>query len=63
MATPENEAKIKYLSRYISLNRRIDRLLDRRTTYNARFICFALLSQKQSGIPGLFLFYPDFAVR
>lgn len=33
MATPENEAKIKYLSRYISLNRRIDRLLEKKAKW------------------------------
>ena len=33
MATPENEAKIKYLSRYITLNRRIDRLLEEKAKW------------------------------
>ena len=33
MATPENEAKIKYLSRYIALNRRIDRLLEEKAKW------------------------------
>ena len=33
MATPENEAKIKYLSRYISLNRHIDRLLEKKAKW------------------------------
>lgn len=33
MPTPENEAKIKYLSRYIALNRRIDRLLEEKAKW------------------------------
>ena len=33
MATPENEVKIKYLSRYIALNRRIDRLLEEKAKW------------------------------
>ena len=33
MATPENEAKIKYLSRYIALNRRVDRLLEEKAKW------------------------------
>lgn len=33
MATPENEVKIKYLSRYITLNRRIDRLLEEKSKW------------------------------
>lgn len=33
MPTPENEKKIKYLSRYITLNRRIDRLLEEKAKW------------------------------
>lgn len=33
MPTPENAAKIKYLSRYIALNRRIDRLLEEKAKW------------------------------
>ena len=33
MATPENEAKIKYLSWYIALNRCIDRLLEEKAKW------------------------------
>lgn len=33
MPTPENAKKIKYLSRYIALNRRIDRLLEEKAKW------------------------------
>lgn len=33
MPTPENEKKIKYLSRYIALNRRVDRLLEEKAKW------------------------------
>lgn len=33
MPTPENAEKIKYLSRYIALNRRIDRLLEEKAKW------------------------------
>lgn len=33
MPTPENAEKIKYLSRYITLNRRIDRLLEEKSKW------------------------------
>lgn len=33
MPTPENAEKIKYLSRYITLNRRIDRLLEEKAKW------------------------------
>lgn len=36
MATLENEAKIKYLSRYIALNRRIDRLLEEQSRWREK---------------------------
>ena len=33
MPTPENAKKIKYLSRYIALNRRVDRLLEEKAKW------------------------------
>ena len=33
MPTPENAEKIKYLSRYIALNRRVDRLLEEKAKW------------------------------
>ena len=36
MPTPENAEKIKYLSRYIALNRRIDRLLEEQSRWRER---------------------------
>lgn len=49
MATPENEAKIKYLSRYIPASRSIDRLLEEQY----RWKCLAIkVTQNFSPAPG-----------
>lgn len=50
MATPENEAKIKYLSRYIALNRRIDRLLEEQSRWREMALKITpVLSQPPGG--------------
>lgn len=49
MPTPENEQKIRYLSRYRRLNQRIDRLLEERY----RWKCLAMkVTQNFSPTPG-----------
>ena len=50
MPTPENEQKIRYLSRYRRLNQRIDRLLEEQTRWRERALKITpTLSQAPGG--------------